>query len=48
MLQHGDASALAASMQRLLRVGASSGADMLAGLLLALTTNPDSPASATP
>lgn len=46
VLQHDDASALTGSMQRLLRVGASSGADMLAGLLLALTTNPDSPASA--
>lgn len=41
VLQHDDASALTTSMQRLLRVGATSGADMLAGLLLALTTNPD-------
>ena len=40
-LQTGDARAISAAMQRLLRVGATSGADMLAGLLLALTTRHD-------
>lgn len=41
VLQDGEPHAITASMQRLLRVGATSGADMLAGLLLALTTTPD-------
>lgn len=40
-LQSGDARVVSAAMQRLLRLGATSGADMLAGLLLALTTTHD-------
>jgi hypothetical protein len=35
-------------MQALLRLGASSGADMLAGLLAALLTTPCSPTGAQP
>ena len=38
-LQDGDAATIHHASQALLRVGASSGADMLAGLLLALTTS---------
>jgi hypothetical protein len=41
-LQSGEPHAISQSCEALLRVGASSGADMLAGLLLALTTHPDS------
>ena len=40
-LQTDDAREISAAMQRLLRLGASSGADMLAGVLLALTTTDD-------
>ena len=40
-LQTDDARAISAAMQRLLRLGATSGADMLAGVLLALTTHAD-------
>jgi Protein of unknown function (DUF2877) len=39
-LQSGEPQAIVQSREALLRVGASSGADMLAGLLLALTTQP--------
>ncbi len=39
-LQDGGAATIHHTTQALLRVGASSGADMLAGLLLALTTSP--------
>ena len=39
-LQDGDAATIHHATQALLRVGASSGADMLAGLLLALITSP--------
>jgi hypothetical protein len=44
-LHDDDRCAMARASERLLCVGASSGADMLAGLLLALTTTPDGPAS---
>ncbi len=40
-LQDNDAPHILSALQVLLRVGASSGADMLCGLLLALTTTPD-------
>jgi Protein of unknown function (DUF2877) len=47
-LQDGDAVAIAQTTQALLCVGASSGADMLAGLLLALTTPPGGDLAAAP
>ena len=47
-LQDDDAATIHHATQALLRVGASSGADMLAGLLLALTTQPGLDPALTP
>ena len=47
-LHDNDLSAIASASQALLRVGASSGADMLAGLLLGLLTTPHRPTHSAP